>query len=101
MRAPLKTALASWAPSINIIIIIIIIIILLLLLYGREIRRLLRKEVGCKNRPRDVRSCQPTPREEGGANLGSRLGGRNCKSEIKDTWCIIFLRGDCSALMRP
>ena len=25
MRAPLKTALASWAPSINIIIIIIII----------------------------------------------------------------------------
>ena len=28
MRAPLKTALASWAPSINIIIIIIIIIII-------------------------------------------------------------------------
>ena len=28
MRAPLKTALASWAPSINIIIIIIIIIYL-------------------------------------------------------------------------
>ena len=27
MRAPLKTALASWTPSINIIIIIIIIII--------------------------------------------------------------------------
>ena len=27
MRAPLKTALVSWAPSINIIIIIIIIII--------------------------------------------------------------------------
>ena len=26
MRAPLKTTLASWAPSINIIIIIIIII---------------------------------------------------------------------------
>ena len=26
MRAPLKTALASWAPSINIIIIIIITI---------------------------------------------------------------------------
>ena len=26
MRAPLKTALVSWAPSINIIIIIIIII---------------------------------------------------------------------------
>ena len=25
MRAPLKTALGSWAPSINIIIIIIII----------------------------------------------------------------------------
>ena len=63
MRAPLKTALASWAPSINIIIII-------LLLYGREIRGLLRKEVGGKNRSRDVRSCQPTPREEGGANLG-------------------------------
>ena len=28
MRVPLKTALASWAPSINIIIIIIIIIII-------------------------------------------------------------------------
>ena len=28
MRAPLKTALASWAPSINIIIIIIIVIII-------------------------------------------------------------------------
>ena len=28
MRAPLKTAMASWAPSINIIIIIIIIIII-------------------------------------------------------------------------
>ena len=28
LRAPLKTALASWAPSINIIIIIIIIIII-------------------------------------------------------------------------
>ena len=28
MWAPLKTALASWAPSINIIIIIIIIIII-------------------------------------------------------------------------
>ena len=27
MRAPLKTAMASWAPSLNIIIIIIIIII--------------------------------------------------------------------------
>ena len=27
MRAPLKTTLASWAPSINIIIIIVIIII--------------------------------------------------------------------------
>ena len=29
MRAPLKTAVASWAPSLNIIIIIIIIIIVL------------------------------------------------------------------------
>ena len=28
MRAPLKTAVASWAPSLNIIIIIIIIIVL-------------------------------------------------------------------------
>ena len=28
MRAPLKTALMSWDPSINIIIIIIIIIII-------------------------------------------------------------------------
>ena len=27
MRAPLKTAVASWAPSLNITIIIIIIII--------------------------------------------------------------------------
>ena len=31
MRAPLKTAMASWAPSINIIIIIIIIIIITVL----------------------------------------------------------------------
>ena len=31
MRAPLKTALASWAPSINIIIIIIIIIIVIIM----------------------------------------------------------------------
>ena len=30
MRAPLKTALVSWAPSINIIIIIIIIIIIVI-----------------------------------------------------------------------
>ena len=29
MRAPLKTAVASWAPSLNITIIIIIIIIVL------------------------------------------------------------------------
>ena len=28
MRAPLKTALASWAPSINIIIIIILLLLL-------------------------------------------------------------------------
>ena len=28
MRAPLKTAVASWAPSLNITIIIIIIIII-------------------------------------------------------------------------
>ena len=31
MRAPLKTALVSWAPSINIIIIIIITTILLII----------------------------------------------------------------------
>ena len=31
MRAPLKTAVASWAPSFNIIIIIIIIIIIRIL----------------------------------------------------------------------
>ena len=30
MRAPLKTTLASWAPSINIIIIIVIIIIIII-----------------------------------------------------------------------
>ena len=33
MRAPLKTALASWAPSINIIIIIITTILLIINLY--------------------------------------------------------------------
>ena len=32
MRAPLKTTLASWAPSINIIIIIIIIIIVIIII---------------------------------------------------------------------
>ena len=31
VRAPLRTALASWAPSINIIIIIIIIIITIII----------------------------------------------------------------------
>ena len=31
MRAPLKTTLASWAPSINIIIIIIIIIVIIII----------------------------------------------------------------------
>ena len=31
MRAPLKTTLASWAPSINIIIIIIIVIIIIII----------------------------------------------------------------------
>ena len=31
MRAPLKTALVSWAPSINIIIIIIIITIIIII----------------------------------------------------------------------
>ena len=37
MRAPLKTALASWAPSINIIIIIIIIIKWYILLNNSDI----------------------------------------------------------------
>ena len=32
MRAPLKTALASWPPSINIIIIIIISIIITIII---------------------------------------------------------------------
>ena len=32
MRAPLKTAVASWAPSLNITIIIIIIIIIIIVL---------------------------------------------------------------------
>ena len=36
MRAPLKTALASWAPSINIITIIIIIIIIIISLSKQE-----------------------------------------------------------------
>ena len=38
MRAPLKTALASWAPSINIIIIIIIIITTILLIINLYVR---------------------------------------------------------------
>ena len=32
MRASLKTALASWAPSMNIIIIIIIIVIIIIII---------------------------------------------------------------------
>ena len=32
MRAPLKTAVASWAPSLNITIIIIIIIITIIII---------------------------------------------------------------------
>ena len=31
----------------------------------------------------------------------SRLGGRSCDNEIKATWCILLIRGACSALMRP
>ena len=31
MRAPLKTVLTSWAPSINTVIIIIIIIIIIIM----------------------------------------------------------------------
>ena len=46
MRAPLKTALASWAPSINIIIIIIIIII-------REV-----KENQCLTTASEIKSYQ-------------------------------------------
>ena len=32
MRAPLKTALTNWAPSINIVIIIIIIAIVIIII---------------------------------------------------------------------
>ena len=32
MRAPLKTAVASWAPSLNIITIIIVIIIIIIII---------------------------------------------------------------------
>ena len=42
MRAPLKTALASWAASIIIIIIIILLLLLLLLLllsFSSRLRR--------------------------------------------------------------
>ena len=46
MRAPLKTALVSWAPSINIIIIIIIIII-------REV-----KENQCLTTASEIKSYQ-------------------------------------------
>ena len=37
MRAPLKTAVASWAPSLNITIIIIIIIIIIVLTNGGHV----------------------------------------------------------------
>ena len=47
MRAPLKTVLASWAPSINIIIIIIIIIII------REV-----KENQCLTTASEIKSYQ-------------------------------------------
>ena len=46
MRAPLKTVLVSWAPSINIIIIIIIIII-------REV-----KENQCLTTASEIKSYQ-------------------------------------------
>ena len=32
MRAPLKTAVVSWAPSLNTIIIIVIIIIIIIII---------------------------------------------------------------------
>ena len=37
MRAPLKTASASWAPSINIIIIIIIIINIIIIIIIKKV----------------------------------------------------------------
>ena len=37
MRAPLKTAVASWAPSLNITIIIIIVIIIIVLTNGGHV----------------------------------------------------------------
>ena len=46
MRAPLKAALASWAPSLNIIVIIIIIIII--------IRVQLQKKLPTSNELNDV-----------------------------------------------
>ena len=49
MRAPLKTVLASWAPSINIIIIITIIIIIII----REV-----KENQCLTTASEIKSYQ-------------------------------------------
>ena len=48
MRAPLKAALASWAPSLNIIVIIIIIIIIII------IRVQLQKKLPTSNELNDV-----------------------------------------------
>ena len=67
MRAPLKTALASWAPSINIIIIIIIIIIIPLI---KKVNKLITNEetrddnnnrrvtVTVKGEPNQIKHCE-------------------------------------------
>ena len=62
--------------------------------YKREIRGLSLKEVDSEDRCRDMRSCQPTPGEEGGVNLDkSSRRSALLHSEIKATWCILFIRG--------
>ena len=37
--------------------------------HEREIRKMLEKEGNSEDKSRDMRSCQATPGEEGGANL--------------------------------
>ena len=69
MRAPLKTALASWTPSINIIIIIIIIIINCL----KRARKLFKKEKSCTKSEKLLEGLKVAPNLKSCSKVAEQL----------------------------
>ena len=70
MRAPLKTALASWTPSINIIIIIIIIIIINCL---KRARKLFKKEKSCTKSEKLLEGLKVAPNLKSCSKVAEQL----------------------------